>query len=281
MKLHQPANLDEALKLLGATAAPLTATAAPLTALAGGTDLLVSWPQRDKENLHLLDLSRLAELQPFRLTDSALELGGLTTYWQIIESKEVGHEFPLLVQAARSIGAVQIQARGTWAGNIANASPAADGVAVLMAYDATVVLESRAGKVEVPLAEYYTGYKQSVRQPDQLITAIRIPRRPRSFEWFEKVAARSALSIAKLGAAIVRDDAGWRVVAYSVAPCIGRCPTLEQALDQGRSFANPEEVEQVLEPDISPIDDIRSTAHYRRRVLSRIIYFRLAESDLF
>ena len=273
MKLYQPANLDEALELLGDSTVPLTP-------IAGGTDLLVSWPGRDTENLNLLDLSRLAELQPFRLTDTALELGGLTTYWQIIESQEVGREFPLLVQAAKSIGAVQIQARGTWAGNIANASPAADGVAAMMVYDATVVLKGREGKVEVPLSEYYTGYKQSARRPDQLITAIRIPRRTRTFEWFEKVAARSALAIAKLGAAIVQDDTGWRVVAYSVAPYIHRCPTLEQVLTAGRSFKNPEEVEQTLAPDISPIDDIRSTAHYRRRVLSRIIYFRLAERGL-
>ena len=212
------------------------ASSAPLTPIAGGTDLLVSWPHRATDDLHLLDLSRLAELRPFRLTDSSLELGGLTTYWQIIESEEVGREFPLLVQAAKSIGAVQIQARGTWAGNIANASPAADGVAAMMVYDATVLLAARDGKVEVPLAEYYTGYKQSARRPDQLIIGIRIPRRTRTFEWFEKVAARSALAIAKLGAAIVKDDIGWRVVAYSVAPYIHRCPTLEQALTAGRSF---------------------------------------------
>ena len=249
----------------------------PPTPIAGGTDLLVSWHHSRKDDLALLDLSLLDELEPFRLTDDSLELGALTTYWQVIESPGVSAAFPLLAQAARQVGAIQIQTRGTWAGNIGNCSPAADGVPVMMAYDAVVVLQSRDGITEVPLHEYYTGYKQTVRRPEQLIRAIRMPRREREFEWFHKVGARTAQAITKVGVAMVAGAHGWRVVANSVAPTVCRCATLEAALDAGRAFSNPDEIADLLQADISPIDDLRSTARYRERVLSRIIYFALAE----
>lgn len=271
MRVLSPATLAEALEMLAAAKRPLTP-------VAGGTDLLVCWHQQPKDDLHLLDLSRLRELQPLRLTDEYLELGALTTYWQVIESREVSRAFPLLAQAARQVGAIQIQTRGTWAGNIANGSPAADGVTVLMAYDASVVLQSRDGMTEVPLDRYYTGYKQSVRRPDQLIRAIRIPRRERELEWFHKVGARRAQAIAKVGVAVVRDSQGWRVVANSVAPVVCRCRDLENALAAGRSFQSPAEVRRVLRKDVSPIDDIRSTARYRATVLSRLLYYWLAEN---
>src|SRR5207247_1776589 len=90
--------------------------------------------------------------------------------------ERIGRELPLLVRAARQVGAIQIQARGTWAGNIVNASPAADGVPVLMAYDAVVVLESWRGREEVPLDRFYTGYKEMRRRADQLVVATCSPR---------------------------------------------------------------------------------------------------------
>lgn len=271
MEVIQPSNLAEALDLMASADKPLTP-------IAGGTDLFAGWHRVDKNDLRLLDLSRIGELRRLRLTDDCLELGGLTTYWQVIESSEVAQAFPLLTESARLVGALQIQTRGTWAGNIGNGSPAADGVSVMMAYDATVVLQSHEGTTEVPLDEYYTGYKQSVRRPDQLITAIRLPRRPRRVEWFEKVAARSVLAISKLGVAAVCDDLGWRVVVNSMAPTVCRCRRLERALEDNSRFADPDEVLELLEPDISPISDIRSTEAYRRRVLSRILYFRFAEN---
>ncbi len=271
MQVLSPSTLAEALEMLAAAEHALTP-------VAGGTDLLVCWHQQPKDDLHVLDLSRLRELQPLRLTDDRLELGALTTYWQVIESREVSRAFPLLVQTARQVGAIQIQTRGTWAGNVANGSPAADGVLVLMAYDASVVLQSRDGMTEVPLDRYYTGYKQSVRRPGQLIAAIRIPQRERELEWFHKVGTRRAQAIAKVAVAVVRDSQGWRVVANSVAPVVCRCRDLEKALTAGRSFQSPEEVRHILRKDVSPIDDIRSTGRYRATVLSRLLYYWLAEN---
>jgi len=251
----------------------------PLTPVAGGTDLLVSWYHRPHDDLRFLDLSRLeSRLRPHRLTDNHLELGALTTYWDITQDAEAAAAFPLLVEAGRQVGAVQIQTRGTWAGNIANASPAADGVAVLMAYDARVILQSSLGATEVPLDQYYTGYKAMRRKPDQLIVAIRLPRRQRTHEWFHKVGARQALTITKVGVAIVNDTDGWRIVANSVAPTILRCTALEQALDADARSLDLAEIRQLLASDITPIDDIRSTAAYRLTVLSRLLYHWLEEN---
>src|SRR5438445_7454098 len=180
-----PASLPEALNQLASDA-----TAVPM---AGGTDLLVHWPVRVEEHERTyVDLSRLDSLKPLRWTEDALVLGGLTTYWDVIQDARAREELPLLVDAARQVGAIQIQARGTWAGNIVNASPAADGVPVLMAYDAVVVLESRRGREEVLLDRFYSGYKALKRRPDQLAVGIRLPRRRYSYQVFEKVGARGA-----------------------------------------------------------------------------------------
>ena len=250
----------------------------PLTPIAGGTDLLVSWHHQIKDDWQLLDLSRLrGELSSILLTDDSLELGGLTTYWDVIRSPEVSAAFPLLTEAARQVGAIQIQSRGTWAGNIGNASPAADGVPVMMAYDAVVVLASKSGGREVRLDEYYTGYKQTIRRSDELIVAIHMPRRTRDVEWFHKVGARSAQAISKVAVAVVHDDGGWRVVAGAVAPVVCRCRIMEAALEDGFSPNTPDDVRAIIMNDISPIDDMRSTAAYRTRVLSRLIFFRLTE----
>lgn len=265
MQLFAPATLAEALDLLAA--AP-----APLTPVAGATDVYVSWHARPHDDLALLDLSRLAELRYCRLDGDTLRLGALATYWDVLSAPPIAAAFPLLEQAARLVGAIQTQARGTWAGNIANGSPAADGVPVLMAYDATVVLASRGGGEEFPLDRFYTGYRQSVRRPDQLITEVRVPLRPRSVEFFHKVAARSAQAIAKVGVAVVRDGLGWRIVASSVGPVVCRCRGLEAALAAGRMFASPEELWDCLRSDVSPISDLRSTARYRQAVLCRLLF---------
>jgi len=230
-----PGSLAEALDMLASDGAAIP--------IAGGTDLLVHWPVRvDAHDRTYVDLSQLDALKPLSWTADELVLGGLTTYWDVIRDARAAREFSLLGNAARQVGAIQIQARGTWAGNIVNASPAADGVPVLMAYDAVVVLESRRGREEVPLDRFYAGYKEMKRRPDQLVVAIRIPRRHYSYQVFEKVGARRAQAIAKVGLAVTHSGAGWRVVAASVAPTIRRCPAIERLLESGTPIASPEAV---------------------------------------
>lgn len=269
MRVHSPQSVDDALTLLAARGAALTP-------IAGGTDLLVSWHLRPKDDAEFLDLLRLRDAWRYlHWTDEALEIGALATYWDVITDDRCAAELPLLVQAGRQVGAIQIQSRGTWAGNIGNASPAADGVPVLLAYDATVVLVSKRGRREVALCDYFTGYKKSVRAADELIGAIRVPRRRLDAQWFHKVGARAAQAITKVGIAIVREGATWRIAANSVAPFVVRCRALEAALQSGRVFATPREIEAVLKNDVAPIDDIRSTSEYRFTVLARLLHAHL------
>ncbi len=273
MRVHTPASLAEALELLAGSNGE-----APVP-MAGGTDLLVHWPQRlDAHDRTYLDLSGVAELRGHRWTDDALRIGGTTTYWDLITDERARREFPILVDAARQVGAVQIQSRGTWAGNVVNASPAADGVPVLMAHDAVLELTSADGREELPLSEFYTGYKEMRRRPDQLVTGIRVPRRPHSFQRFVKVGSRKAQAIAKVGVAMARSEAGWRVVAASVAPTVRRCPSVEAMLEEGAAVSGPEDLLPAVREDVSPIDDLRSTARYRETVLGRVLYHDLSEA---
>lgn len=269
MNVLLPASLREALDMIsgeGSGAVPI----------AGGTDLLVHWPQHSEARSRTyLDLSALDEMRPVTWTNDELILGGLTTYWDIVRDPRAAAEFPLLRQAGRQVGAVQIQARGTWAGNIVNASPAADGVPVLMAYDAVLVLESSDGSETVALTDFYLGYKEMKRRDDQLITQIRLPRRGYDFQRFFKVGARRAQAIAKVGLAVVHSEAGWRVVAGSMAPTVRRCPSLEALLEDGASIGAPEDLLGALRRDVSPIDDIRSSAQYREHVAARLLFFEL------
>src|SRR6266705_3625630 len=163
------------------------------------------------------------------------------------------------------------------AGNIVNASPAADGVPVLMASDAVVVLESRRGREKMPLDRFYSGYKEMRRHPDQLVVEIRIPRRSYSYQVFEKVGGRRAQAIAKVGLAVTQSGAGWRVVAASVAPTIRRCPAVEQLLETGTPIASPEALLPAIAQDVAPIDDIRSSARYRTHVMARLLYHDLRD----
>lgn len=253
--------------------------AGDLVPMGGGTDLLVHWPQRAEEHRKgYLDLSGIRELKPHRWTDEELVLGGLTTYWDVIRDPGAWRELPMLVDAARQVGAIQIQARGTWAGNIVNASPAADGVPVLMAYDADVVLTSSDGTEEVPLSEFYLGYKEMRRRPDQLVTAVRLPRRSYDFQRFVKVGSRRAQAIAKVGLAVARSEAGWRVVAASMAPTVRRCPALEAMLEDQTPVSAPEDFLPAIRQDVSPIDDIRSTRRYREQVMARVLYHDLRDA---
>jgi CO/xanthine dehydrogenase FAD-binding subunit len=164
---------------------------------------------------------------------------------------------------------VQIQNRGTIGGNVANASPAGDTLPVLAAADASVVLRRAEETRRVPFTAFYTGYRLTVRLPDELITAFEIPP-VRGRQWFRKVGTRAAQSISKIVMAGVRDLTGGtpRVAIGSVAPTVLRLPRTEAALAAGRSV---DAAQRVLIEEIAPIDDIRSTAEYRRRVAANLL----------
>ena len=172
----------------------------------------------------------------------------------------------MLAAAAREVGGRQIHNRGTLGGNIANASPAGDTLPVLMVADAIVVLRNLDRIRRIAFADYYTGYRASVRRSDELIVAIEVPP-VTGQQWFRKVGTRAAQTISKVVMAGVR-AAKPRLAVGSVAPTVRRLIETEQALAAGASI---EEARRTLLSEISPIDDTRSTAAYRRAVAANLL----------
>ncbi len=238
----------------------------PLVPLAGCTDVYVNLNFGTLPAGRYIDLWPLAELREIRLSGGALSIGALATYTQIIRSALVRRRLPILSAAAREIGGVQIQNRGTLGGNVANGSPAGDSLPVLAVADATLLLASALGQRRVPFNSFYTGYRRSVLRPDELIAAIEIPR-VEGRQWFRKVGTRAAQAISKVVMAAVRSDRP-RLSLGSVAPTVVRLPRTEAALAGGAPIA---EARATLEAEIHPIDDLRSTAEYRRRVSGNLL----------
>jgi xanthine dehydrogenase small subunit len=258
LELRRPRTLKEALTMLS--------DEPTLTPLAGCTDLYVAVNFGTLKETRFLDLWPLTQLRRIAMNEDTLMVGALATYTDIIKSRHVRKHLPMLVEASRQIGGPQIQNRGTIGGNIANGSPAGDTLPVLAAAEAIVVLRSASAARRVPFTEYYTGYRASVRKADELIVAIEIPKQ-NGIQWFRKVGTRAAQAISKIVMAAVRDTPP-RVAIGSVAATVVRVPKAEAALGGGASI---DEAMRVLAGEISPIDDVRSTAEYRRTVTANLL----------
>jgi len=213
-----------------------------------------------------LNLWRLDALRRIEVRGGVLSIGALATFTDLIRSPLVRDRIPILASAAREIGGVQIQNRGTIGGNVANASPAGDTLPVLAAADAVVVLRSHGATRRVPFPSFYTGYRASVRRPDELIAALEVPAL-RGRPWFRKVGTRAAQAISKVVLAGVRSDRP-RLALGSVAPTVVRLPETEAVLAAGGSIGR---ARATLLSEIHPIDDIRSTADYRRTVAANLL----------
>ena len=244
--------------------------------LAGGTDLMVELDVGQNVPAVVLDIWGVDDgLRGVRETAGGIRIGALTTYTEMLDEAVVREGTPSLAEAARTIGAFQIQNRGTLGGNIANASPAGDTLPVLMSLDAEVELTSAArGRRRVGTEFLFTGYRQIDMAPDELVTAIFVPHLHAADRvHYRKVGTRLAQAISKvvLGAR-VRLEGGVvteaRVAFGSVAATPVRCSQVEAAL-VGRGV-DPEVV-RLLAEDITPIDDIRSTAEYRLRVAANVL----------
>lgn len=255
-QILRPRNVDEALDMMRSE---------QLMPIAGCTDVYVQLEFGQTPAQRYIDLWRLDELRGIGTANDVLTLGALTTYTEIIASAAVQSWLPMLVEASRLVGGVQIQTRGTVGGNIANGSPAGDSLPVFAAANAVVVLRSQEGTRRVPFDQFYTGYRTNVMRADELILAIEVPR-VQGRQWFRKVGTRAAQAISKLVIAAVRSDEP-RVALGSVAPTVVRVPRTEAALAKG----SIEEAQKILQEEITPIDDIRSTADYRRRVAANLL----------
>ena len=257
-QLLDPRSLREALAMLRDEDS--------LTPIAGCTDVYVSLNFGTLKQTRFMNLWRLNELRGVDRRGGRLRIGALTTYTELIRSPLVSRALPMLVAAAREIGGRQIQHRGTIGGNVANASPAGDTLPVLAVADAAVELASASGTRQVPFTSFYTGYRQTVAREDELIAAFYIP--PLSGkQWFRKVGTRAAQAISKIVVAGVAGEAP-RLAAGSIAPTVVRLTKTEAALAAGKSI---DEAQRAMLEEIAPIDDIRSTAEYRRRVAANLV----------
>jgi CO/xanthine dehydrogenase FAD-binding subunit len=253
-----------------------------LVPVAGCTDLMV----RGAEALHrmdrVLDLLDVEELRGIREVgreiDGAVEIGATTTFSEIRLSSVIRAAFPALAEAAGQIGGWQVQNRATLGGNLANASPAGDSLPVLLALGATVELASTAGSREVAYDDFHLAYRKTTLRSGEILTRIRIPLPPAgSAQAFRKVGTREAQAISKVVVAMLgRVEAGRiaeiRLAAGSVAPTPVRLRAAEDAV-RGKA-PGPETAAlagSAAAQEVEPIDDVRSTAEYRRFALERVV----------
>ena len=245
---------------------------------AGGTDLMVLLEAGKLEHRKFFSIRHLSGLRGVGEADGLVRVGALTTYTDVRRSELLGRHFPMLGQAARETGGLAIQNRGTVGGNIANASPAADTPPALLAYGARVELISAAGTRLVDYAEFHTGYKQTVMRPDELIAAMLLPRpREGARHFYRKVGTRRAQAISKVCFAALAGRDGdapgeVRLALGSVAPVVLRCRRTEELL-RGRPLDGElaRAASDELAREITPIDDLRSTARYRTRVAQNLL----------
>ncbi|PTW59036.1 CO/xanthine dehydrogenase FAD-binding subunit [Breoghania corrubedonensis] len=268
MQFHRPETLESALVLMADR---------PVRILAGGTDF---FPALGGKTLcePVIDLSRVDGLSGIMKQDDLWRFGATTT-WAHIAKADLPAMFDGLRQAAREVGSIQIQNAGTVAGNLCNASPAADGVPPLLSLDAQVEISGGAGVRVLPLSKFITGVRKTELRPGELVTAILVPDRPKTCSAFLKLGARRYLviSIAMVAVALELDAAG-TISGLGIA--VGACSAVATRLPGAEARligVTPDPVtlkarlgEEDLE-GLAPIDDVRARASYRRNAARELI----------
>lgn len=246
--------------------------------MAGGTDWMVV-ASSQPEPAGVIDLFGLKALVGISEMEGAVRIGAATTYSEILRSEVVHYRFPILRAACREVGALQIQERGTIGGNIATSSPVGDTLPVLLALDATIELGSvRAGTRLVPYSSFCTGYRKTAMAPDELITAVRLPANTDQLrQKWRKVGTRRAQAISKvMFAGALRLDGAGRVAHARLAfGAVSDRPIRVTAAEQLMLAEKPDaglasRVAETVAQSLKPIDDVRSTADYRRAVASQL-----------
>ena len=249
--------------------------------IAGGTDLLAQITgELGEPPDRVLDIWHLDELRGIRVESNAIVLGALTTYAEIRRSPLVAEFLPAFAEAAATIGAAQIQNRGTIGGNAVNASPAGDMLPLLLACDAQLVVGSEAGERWVAARDFWPAYRRTALAPNELLLRISIPLVTNRQVRFRKIGTRRAQAISKVVMALAwRGEEGgtaWREVRLalgSVAATPMRAPLTEAVLEGAApDEATADRAASTLASELNPIDDVRSSADYRRAVAARVLH---------
>ncbi len=260
----------------------LTGSEVQWTFVAGGTDLLVQ-KQRWQQASHLIDLTTVSELhEHIAVQEDMVRIGAAVPYSAITGHPTIQEKLPILVEACRQIGSVQIQNRGTIGGNIANASPAGDTLPVLAVLNAEILVgPAQNGQFKrFKVNEIMKGPGQTGLQANQYIAYIEIPfpESKNQFWAFRKIGQRQAIAISKLSLAVL----GWwgsgqtiqeiRIATGSVAPVIQRHPKTEAQLNGQPLVAERiEKAAEMIKQEINPISDVRSTSTYRREITANVL----------
>jgi len=249
-----------------------------LVPVAGCTDLLVCSAEQRQQFDAVLDLTRIPEIRGITDYGEFLEIGATTTFSEISASQQVCQVFPALAQAARVVGGWQIQNRATLGGNIANASPAGDSLPVLLALDAVVVTIGPADQREIAYVDFHSGYRQTALHAGEIIARIRLPvPRAHAVQLFTKVGTRQAQAISKVVVAMACNTSEGRLSsvrfgAGSVAATPIRLRETEAVCEgQALNASLADRAGHAARGEVQPIDDVRSTAEYRREVLGRVV----------
>lgn len=270
----RPETLDAALQVLASGS---------FTIAAGCTDLFPATERRALPG-DVLDITGIADLSGIAWEEGGLRLGATAT-WTEIAHADLPPALRALQLAAREVGAMQIQNRGTLAGNFCNASPAADGVPPLLVVDAEVELRSIAGMRKLPLGDFLAGPRQTRRKPDELLTAVIVPAASLAgASHFLKLGARSYLviSIAMTAARLVIDDGVVTDAALAVGACgpvATRLPDVERAVI-GKALNADLIEDQAVASALSPIDDPRADAAYRASSAAELLRRTIGPLDM-
>lgn len=265
--------LDDALNALAA---------GPAQIIAGGTDWFPAQGDRHFGGT-LIDISRLVSLRGITKTDTGWRIGAVTTWTEIIRA-DLPPAFDGLKLAAREVGSVQIQNTGTIAGNLCNASPAADGVPPLLTLEAEIELTSAKGSRRLPLAAFLKGVRQTERDSDEVLCAIHIPDLPLGSQGsFVKLGARKYLVISTCMVAVlvtVEDGhvADIRIAIGAASPVSQRLTVLEDVLRGMTAGTVQDAVTDDLITGLTPITDVRASAEYRQRAAAPVIRRAIAQA---
>lgn len=273
---YRPKCLDEAFKLM--------AENPDYSLLAGGTDLMVKLKDNMVKPTAVIDLDGLQELKGINFEAGRIVVGALTTHTQLEQSEIINKHALALVKAAGIVGSPQIRNKGTVGGNIGNASPAADTVPVLIALGAEVALSSKEGVKTIPLEELFLGPGRTVLKPGELITSISFKVATHQGCSFQKLGKRKALAISVINACASMEIDPETKVIKKVRIALGSVAATAVRVSEGEvllegKYYSPElinEVAEVVGEAIKPIDDVRSTAVYRKLV-ARVLVRRALE----
>ena len=275
--MYAPFELDIPTNLDGALAALANGSGETVLPIAGGTNLIVDIRAKRERPDRMVGLGEVDELLGMEFGPERISIGGRTTVSDLLRSPEIAQEAPSLIEAARLFGGMMVRNTGTVAGNIASGSPAADLVPPLLVLDAELTLASASATRTLALDDYYLGYKQDARRPDELITRISWPRLPEnSANTFYKLARRKGDAITVTGVAVALSVADGtctraRIALASVAPVVLRAKQAEAVLE-GRALtpALIAEAAEAAAATCTPIDDIRASAGYRRHTVEAL-----------